>query len=218
MRSEYLDVVLQDRPVGPDRTFVEIESDAGKSIRAGVCITEAGGINRIRIRRESFFDDVGAFHTKFGLPTPATVPPQALTFDLLKFRLNFLIEELRELAEAYHLDNLSENLRVLQIGLSIIPKPEDVVVDLAKAGDALIDLTYVALGTLHFMGLPGNGMWDEVQRANLSKERATGADDPRSKRGHASDVVKPAGWVGPQHEELIERARSAFAGNLGEEK
>lgn len=216
MRSEYLDVVLQQTPIGPDERFVEIENDQGRSVKDGEDIFQPGGYRRIRLSRESFFDDVGAFHAKFGLPTPATVPPQTLTFDLLKFRLNFMIEELREFAEAYHLENLAANLRVLQAGLQLQSDPGGAV-DLAKAGDALIDLTYVALGTLHFMGLPGNAMWDEVQRANMAKERATGADDPRSKRAHAADVVKPVGWAGPNHEMLIDRARTAFAGKLGEQ-
>ena len=38
--------------------------------------------------------------------------------------------------------------------------------------DALIDLTYVAMGTAYMMGLPWQDLWDEVQRANMSKVRA----------------------------------------------
>ena len=41
--------------------------------------------------------------------------------------------------------------------------------------------------------------WDEVQRANMTKERVlAGGVDSRSKRGHTLDVVKPEGWTGPQ--------------------
>ena len=45
-------------------------------------------------------------------------------------------------------------------------------------------------------------MWDDVQRANMSKERAVRAD--QSKRGSTYDVFKPAGWVGPRSEEQVE--------------
>ena len=43
--------------------------------------------------------------------------------------------------------------------------------------------------------------WSDVQRANMSKERAQKASD--SKRGSAWDVIKPAGWVGPRTEEIL---------------
>lgn len=45
-------------------------------------------------------------------------------------------------------------------------------------------------------------MWDDVQRANMSKERAVRAD--QSKRGSTYDVIKPIGWVAPRSEEMIE--------------
>lgn len=44
-------------------------------------------------------------------------------------------------------------------------------------------------------------LWVDVQRANMSKERAQHAED--SKRGSVWDVIKPAGWVGPQTDALI---------------
>lgn len=44
-------------------------------------------------------------------------------------------------------------------------------------------------------------LWNDVQRANMSKVRAT--DPSASKRGSAWDVVKPIGWVPPRTEELV---------------
>ena len=120
------------------------------------------------------FKDVGAFHRKFELPSWPTAPGPALpSMDVVEFRVGFLREELRELIVAFSRD------------------------DLPGAADALVDLVYVALGTAHLMGLPFNALWTEVQRANLAKERAAGAADPRSRRGHALDVVKPPGWQPP---------------------
>lgn len=43
--------------------------------------------------------------------------------------------------------------------------------------------------------------WDDVQRANMSKERVLRAED--SKRGSTYDVRKPTGWIPPDSEGLL---------------
>lgn len=48
-------------------------------------------------------------------------------------------------------------------------------------------------------------LWADVQRANMSKERAVRAD--QSKRGSTFDVFKPIGWRGPQTEEILAKYR-----------
>lgn len=128
------------------------------------------------------FQDVGDFHRKFDLPSFPEVGPAFIDGSAFEFRYKFLEEELAELLEAY-------NDR-----------------DLAKVLDALVDLVYVALGTAHLFGLPFNEAWAAVQRANLQKERAASASDPRSKRGHQLDVVKPAGWQPPDIGAVIRAA------------
>ena len=125
----------------------------------------------------SDFSEVGRFHQKFGLPVVnevdrETVNPKLVPREVFEFRLRFLREELRELTQAY----------------------EDG--DLEVIADSLVDLVYVALGTAHFHGLPWEELFAEVQRANLSKERAVSSE--HSKRGSSLDVVKPAGWTPPQ--------------------
>lgn len=132
------------------------------------------------------FADVGEFHKRFGLDIYPNVKPQLLLKDVQAFRFHFLKEELQEFATAY-MDG-----------------------DIEKAGDALVDLVYVALGTAHLMGLPFDEMWAEVHRANMRKERALSAEDSRSTRRHSLDVVKPAGWRPPDHAPIIERARQRF--------
>jgi predicted HAD superfamily Cof-like phosphohydrolase len=117
------------------------------------------------------FQDVVAFHEKFGVPHVKR--PSFLDEGALSFRLKFMQEELDEFA----LGAVKENME-----------------DMA---DALIDLVYVALGTAHMMGLPWDKLWDEVQRANMSKQRASSAGE--SKRGTSLDVIKPAGWTAPNH-------------------
>lgn len=130
----------------------------------------------------TYFDDVGTFHAKFGLPTSQTAKPAILDDDVRTFRIKFMMEELNEFVVASMKD------------------------DLAAAADALADLVYVALGTAHLMGLPFDEIWAEVQRVNMTKVRVSGANDPRSKRGHALDVVKGPGFVPPDHVRALAKA------------
>lgn len=69
-----------------------------------------------------------------------------------------------------------------------------------------------AFNDLHFSCLNGAAamgfnqarwdiLWADVQRANMAKERALRAD--QSKRGSTYDVIKPAGWIAPRSEELV---------------
>ena len=120
--------------------------------------------------------NVYEFHEKFGLPTgKQDILTGKDNFDALKFRVKFMQEELAEFIEA-----MGEEDRV-------------------KAFDALLDLTYVVYGTALFMGIDP-AQWHAgmtaVHNANMAKERAISAD--QSKRGTALDVIKPAGWEGPE--------------------
>jgi predicted HAD superfamily Cof-like phosphohydrolase len=148
------------------------------------------------------FNDVGRFHRKFLLEEASFEnPPHLIPKDLQAFRLKFLHEELRELTEAYAAN------------------------DLPKIADALIDLVYVAMGTAHLHNLPWDELWNEVQAANMRKERCeidhtfvpsannpyerrcsyafesgTQCGQPPNKhsfRGSINDVIKPLGWEGP---------------------
>lgn len=131
----------------------------------------------------SEYNDVRDFHTKFGVPTDATIAkPYIPAEDEVTYRANFLQEEKDEYVKA-----CAEG-------------------DLAGAIDALLDLVYVAKGTALLHGISPElwqELWDDVQRANMAKERATSAADSRSKRGHSLDVVKPEGWVGPDGAAII---------------
>lgn len=124
----------------------------------------------------SNFDDVAAFHEKFEIPRSKV--PAMLTIGARQFRTKFMQEELDEFVQACEQNNLE------------------------LAADALVDLVYVALGTADMMGLPWQRLWAEVQRANMSKERAK-PDGSNSKRGSALDVIKPPGWTPPDHKPLL---------------
>lgn len=138
--------------------------------------------------------DVAAFHTKFGL-LHADVP-RHLTRRKLKERVEFLLEELTEFATACglfitHMQDEDGNYH------TYVEDDGQDDQNLAEQADALIDLVYVAHGTAVMLGLPWKHLWSDVQRANMSKVRGM------TKRGHAVDVTKPEGWVGPQTERIL---------------
>ena len=119
--------------------------------------------------------DVREFHHKFQVPQ--AFKPSFLGPKALEFRKKFLVEELNEFITAH-----AEG-------------------DMAGVADALVDLVYVAHGTAAMMGIPWFPVWSEVQRANMSKIRAQDASE--SKRGSALDVIKPFGWVAPDHSSAV---------------
>ncbi len=127
------------------------------------------------------FQMVGEFHRKFGLPTADDRRPTLPDADTFLFRFQFMHEELNEILAAYRAG------------------------DMEKVADGLADLDYVVAGTAHMMAIPHDAVVAEVQRANMAKERATGADDNRSKRGSALDVVKPVGWTPPDVAGVLRR-------------
>jgi predicted HAD superfamily Cof-like phosphohydrolase len=92
--------------------------------------------------------------------------------ELLQFRVRFLEEEMNELKTA--------------------ESPDDVV-------DALVDLCVVAIGTMDIMGVDPYKAWDEVLKANMKKK--VGVKESRPNPLGLPDLIKPAGWVGPTHED-----------------
>lgn len=90
-----------------------------------------------------------------------------------EFRVGLLKEELQEIENA-----LKEN------------DPEEMV-------DGLVDLVVVAIGTLNVFGVDAERAWNEVHRANMQKEVGVKATRPNPLG--LPDLVKPAGWVSPNH-------------------
>lgn len=159
------------------------------------------------------FQMVGAFHDKFGLSTCDTTPPGFPPDDVVRFRAGFMIEELAEFCHASGMANLGDRLHDVMVDLKRYPEiyySDASQQDLEKAADALGDLKYVTDGTAHMMGIPLNEVFEEIQRANMTKERATGAGDSRSVRGHSLDVVKPHDFVAPSHTAILAKAKAGF--------
>jgi predicted HAD superfamily Cof-like phosphohydrolase len=142
------------------------------------------------------FQLVDNFHVKFGLDAVYPEEPMFQTIKPLHVkRLKFLVEETHETCEAGGLI------------MDITMRPDvDADPDFPKFVDGLLDTIYVAAGTLLLSGLSPDQcqqLFEEVQRANMSKERSKGDDDARSVRGSQFDVVKPEGFVPPDIEGLL---------------
>lgn len=114
----------------------------------------------------SLYKDVSEFHGQVLKMEPRKLAllEQAEIDD----RMNFMLEELQELNEAYANK------------------------DIVDAADAIADLVYVALGTAYCMGLPFDAIWEAVHEANMTKVSGT------TKRGMRYDAIKPIGWQGPE--------------------
>jgi len=93
--------------------------------------------------------------------------------EYLQFRVRFLREELMETEAA------------------LTNKDAEEIVD------GLIDLCVVAIGTLDAFGIDPYKAWDEVLKANLSKE--VGVKESRPNPLGLPDLIKPADWEGPDH-------------------
>lgn len=123
--------------------------------------------------------DIFAFHQKFSLDYEGHV--RDLPSDIAEFRKLFMAEELREYETA--------------------DQETDFVKRNAQRLDALVDLCYVALGTAHLHGFDFNEGWRRVHRANMTKVRAKRID--HSMRKSLWDVIKPPGFIPPDHTDLI---------------
>lgn len=137
--------------------------------------------------------DIAEFHMKFGLTYDG--PPRVLPVELADFRKRFMDEELDEYAK--HEARASSERFV-----SAIPDVANYSFHLEQMLDALVDETYVVLGTAYLHGFDFREAWRRVHAANMKKVRAQRASD--SKRGSAFDVVKPKGWEPPSHIDLVE--------------
>jgi len=118
--------------------------------------------------------DIAMMHEYYGVNKVVDKMDSETLRKFLDFRVKFLQEELDEL-------NSAEN-------------PEDVV-------DALIDLCVVAIGTLDSFGVNSYDAWDEVLKANMAKK--TGVKATRPNPLGLPDLIKPEGWVGPDHSDNV---------------
>tara|TARA_Y100000114_G_scaffold121372_1_gene116538 strand:+ start:585 stop:1010 length:426 start_codon:yes stop_codon:yes gene_type:complete len=128
----------------------------------------------------NWFKDMQDMHKKYGVnkwmqaETQTDVDFRRL-HKFMEFRLGMMQEELDETKNAYKEKNAEEMV------------------------DGMIDLCVFAIGTLEVFGVDANKAWDEVYKANMSKE--VGIKEGRPNPLGLPDLVKPKGWKGPSHED-----------------
>ena len=128
----------------------------------------------------NWFKDMQNMHKKYGVnkwmqaETQTDVDFRRLN-KFMEFRLGMMQEELDETKNAYKEKNAEEMV------------------------DGMIDLCVFAIGTLEVFGVDANKAWDEVYKANMSKE--VGIKEGRPNPLGLPDLVKPKGWKGPSHED-----------------
>ena len=127
----------------------------------------------------NWFKDMQDMHKKYGVNKWYQAEQQSdvewRRFNkFMQFRLGMMQEELDETKEAFELK------------------------DAPGMVDGIIDLCVFAIGTLEVFGVDANKAWDEVYKANMSKE--VGIKKGRPNPLGLPDLVKPEGWTGPNHE------------------
>ena len=120
-----------------------------------------------------FVQDIQEMHEKYGVNDWFQNASMEKKKEFFKFRMGMLSEEFYETQCAVR-DNDAEEIV-----------------------DGLIDLIVIAIGTLDVMEVDAVEAWDEVLRANMSKQ--SGVKPERPNPLGLPDMIKPEGWEGPYH-------------------
>jgi len=118
--------------------------------------------------------DIMIMHEKYGVFDKVQAFDKEKLNKFLEFRIKFLEEEMNELSTAETAD--------------------DVV-------DALIDLCVVAIGTLDLFDVDARLAWDRVHEANMNKR--VGIKESRPNPLGLPDLIKPEGWIAPNHKDNV---------------
>lgn len=118
--------------------------------------------------------DIEAMEDKFKFPEAIEKLTREQLVGFVGFRFSFIVEEVKELLAAESSDDLV---------------------------DALVDICVVAIGTATCLGIDFRKAWTEVMVANFMKN--AGANKSRPNPFGLPDLVKPPGWVGPNHSDNI---------------
>lgn len=121
---------------------------------------------------KDWVQDMNEMHSKYGVHDWVMNNPEKLK-DFLRFRIDFLKEELDETNHAFDTKD-----------------PEEIV-------DGLIDLCVIAIGTLDAFNVDAHEAWNKVFKANMAKE--IGIKKERPNPLGLPDLVKPEGWENPNH-------------------
>lgn len=124
---------------------------------------------------ELWVEDVNKMYDKYGMFDWVKMKREDkdMMKAFLKYRINHISEEKKELDDALANENAEEIV------------------------DAMIDICVLSIGTLQLFGVNAKKAWDEVLRANITKER--GIKPGRPNPYGLPDLMKPEGWKGPDH-------------------
>jgi predicted HAD superfamily Cof-like phosphohydrolase len=117
-------------------------------------------------------DDVEEFHYAFGVPIGNSTLDDPARLDL---RHDLIEEEFGELSDAM---DAKDSVAIL---------------------DALVDLTYVAIGFAVELGYDFDEAWERVHESNMAKLDRNG--DPIFRED--GKVLKPEGWSAPSLDDLV---------------
>jgi predicted HAD superfamily Cof-like phosphohydrolase len=135
---------------------------------------------------KNWVQDISDMHTKFGVNAKLREMDRDKLEAFLKFRIDFLEEELDEMRKAV-VDYQAGRISGSQAA-------DDTV-------DALIDLCVVAIGTLNGFDVDAYEAWNRVHNANMAKEVGIKASRPNPLG--LPDLIKPEGWTAPQHADNV---------------
>lgn len=124
----------------------------------------------------NWFKDMQAMHKKYGVDEWMKKEKNSDWSRLNKF-MDFRIKMMQE--------ELDETKTAFKKG------------DAEEVVDGIIDMCVFAIGTLEVFGVDANKAWDQVLKANMSKE--VGIKEGRPNPLGLPDLVKPEGWEGPTH-------------------
>ena len=138
---------------------------------------------------KNWFHDMKVMHQKFGVNKWMQAEQQSdVEFKRLnkfmQFRLDMMQEELDETKKAFEQKDAPEMV------------------------DGIIDLCVFAIGTLEVFGVDASKAWDEVYKANMSKE--VGIKEGRPNPLGLPDLMKPDDWQGPVHEDNCGNISDSF--------
>ena len=144
-----------------------------------------GALRRTLSKTPVISDDMRMMHNFYGISEKAKALSPQHSLEHLNFRFRFLAEELAEGVKAIKEKNA-----------------DDVV-------DSLVDLIVVAMGTLDLYDVDFKKAWYAVLTANMQKEVGIKASRPNPLG--LPDLIKPAGWVSPQHADNVGLLAKVFA-------
>ena len=123
----------------------------------------------------NWVQDMADMHKKYGVNEwfEKNKDDKVLMNKYLMFRLLMCQEELHETMQAANSGN-----------------SEEIV-------DGLIDLCVFAIGTLDVFNVDASKAWDEIYKANMNKQ--VGVKPGRPNPFGLPDLLKPDGWVPPEH-------------------